>query len=163
MELQQQVSTLASKLGAILADKRLTITTAESCTGGGVSYALTDTSGSSRYIDRCFVTYSNEAKQALLGVTESTLQEHGAVSEQTVLEMCAGAAKAANADLAIAISGVAGPTGGSDEKPVGTVWFGLFLSGKQHTYHCVFTGNRAEVREQAVVFSLEKSIELLNS
>ena len=88
MELQHQVSTLASKLGAILADKRLSITTAESCTGGGVSYALTDTSGSSRYIDRCFVTYSNDAKQALLGVTASTLETHGAVSKETVSQMC---------------------------------------------------------------------------
>jgi len=163
MELQHQVSTLASKLGAILADKRLSITTAESCTGGGVSYALTDTSGSSRYIDRCFVTYSNDAKQALLGVTASTLETHGAVSKETVSQMCEGAAKAAKADLAIAISGVAGPTGGSPEKPVGTVWFGFNFSGETHTFSCVFSGNRAKVREQAIVFALEKSISLLNS
>ena len=87
MELHQEIKTLAAKLGAILTDKRLWSTTAESCTGGGVSYALTDTPGSSNYIDRAFVTYSNQAKHELIGVSEQTLNSFGAVSEQTVVEM----------------------------------------------------------------------------
>ena len=118
MELHQEIKTLAAQLGAILTDKRLWITSAESCTGGGVSYALTDTPGSSAYIDRAFVTYSNQAKQDLLGVTEQTLTLYGAVSEQTVLQMAAGACKAAGADISVAVSGIAGPGGGSTEKPV---------------------------------------------
>ena len=109
MELHQEIKTLAAQLGAILTDKRLWITSAESCTGGGVSYALTDTPGSSAYIDRAFVTYSNQAKQDLLGVTEQTLTLYGAVSEQTVLQMAAGACKAAGADISVAVSGIAGP------------------------------------------------------
>ena len=116
MELHQEIKTLAAQLGAILTDKRLWITSAESCTGGGVSYALTDTPGSSAYIDRAFVTYSNQAKQDLLGVAEQTLALYGAVSEQTVLQMAAGACKAAGADIAVAVSGIAGPGGGSAEK-----------------------------------------------
>ena len=161
MELQQEIYQLAAELGAILSDKEIWITTAESCTGGGISYALTDTPGSSRYIDRCFVTYSNQAKQDLLAVSTETLNQYGAVSEQTVLEMAAGAAKAAKADVAISVSGVAGPGGGSLEKPVGTVWFAIHFQGKTHSFHQVFRGERGEVRGQAIVFSLKKLVELI--
>ncbi|MDP4985072.1 CinA family protein [Pseudoalteromonas tunicata] len=163
MELQQEISQLAAELGAILADKGIWITTAESCTGGGISYALTDTAGSSRYIDRCFVTYSNEAKQALLGVSAATLTSFGAVSEQTVIEMAQGAALAANAELAISVSGIAGPSGGSTDKPVGTVWFGIQLGAKTQTLKCVFSGSRAEIRVQAIVFALKNLIEIIKS
>ncbi|HCV05045.1 nicotinamide-nucleotide amidohydrolase family protein [Pseudoalteromonas sp. MEBiC 03607] len=163
MELHQEIKTLAAKLGAILTDKRLWITTAESCTGGGVSYALTDTPGSSNYIDRAFVTYSNLAKQQLIGVSEQTLNNFGAVSEQTVLEMASGAAKAANADIAIAISGIAGPGGGTLDKPVGLVWFCIHFAGKNYPSEQVFSGDRAEVRLQAIVYSLKTVIELIKS
>lgn len=159
MELHQEIKTLAAQLGAILTDKRLWITTAESCTGGGVSYSLTDTPGSSAYIDRAFVTYSNNAKQELLNVKHATLEEFGAVSEQTVIEMAAGACKAANADIGIAISGIAGPGGATEGKPVGLVWFGLKINGKHWTFEQVFNGDRAEVRLQAIVFSLKTIIE----
>ncbi|MEC4088492.1 nicotinamide-nucleotide amidohydrolase family protein [Pseudoalteromonas rubra] len=162
MELHTEIASLAAQLGAILTNNGLTITTAESCTGGGISYALTDTPGSSAYIERCFVTYSNEAKSQLLGVAQKTLAEFGAVSQQTVHEMVQGAANAARADVAIAVSGIAGPGGGSLEKPVGTVWFGFYLQGKVLCEVCHFTGNRAEVRVQAIEFAIGKIISVLN-
>ncbi|KAF7788770.1 nicotinamide-nucleotide amidase [Pseudoalteromonas rubra] len=162
MELHTEIASLAAQLGAILTNNGQTITTAESCTGGGISYALTDTPGSSAYIERCFVTYSNEAKSQLLGVTPNTLAEFGAVSQQTVQEMVQGAANAARADVAIAVSGIAGPGGGSLEKPVGTVWFGFYLQDKVLCEVCHFTGTRAEVRVQAIEFSIRKIISLLN-
>ena len=111
MEHYKEIADYAAQLGAILTNKGLTITTAESCTGGGVSYALTNTPGSSNYLDRCFVTYSNNAKHELLGVELETLAQFGAVSEQTVVEMAQGAQRAGTADIAIAVSGVAGPGG----------------------------------------------------
>ncbi|WP_046005053.1 CinA family protein [Pseudoalteromonas rubra] len=163
MELHTEIAGLAAQLGAILTNNGLTITTAESCTGGGISYALTDTPGSSAYIERCFVTYSNEAKVQLLGVAHNTLTEFGAVSRQTVDEMVQGAAKAAQADVAIAVSGIAGPGGGTQDKPVGTVWFGFYLQGKILCEVCQFAGNRAEVRKQAIEFTIRKIISLLNA
>ena len=163
MEHYKEIADYAAQLGAILTNKGLTITTAESCTGGGVSYALTDTPGSSNYLDRCFVTYSNNAKQELLGVESETLSQFGAVSEQTVIAMAKGAQQVAAADIAIAVSGVAGPSGGSAEKPVGTVWFAIAVADKVATFHQVFTGTRAEVRLQAIEFSLKNTIELVNS
>ncbi|MEH6394982.1 CinA family protein [Pseudoalteromonas sp.] len=162
MELHQEIKTLAAQLGAILTDKRLWITSAESCTGGGVSYALTDTPGSSAYIDRAFVTYSNQAKQDLLGVSEQTLALYGAVSEQTVLQMAAGACKAAGADISVAVSGIAGPGGGSTEKPVGLVWFCIQIDDKQYPSQQLFAGDRAQVRLQAIVYSLKTIIEKIN-
>ncbi|MCF6435275.1 nicotinamide-nucleotide amidohydrolase family protein [Pseudoalteromonas sp. MMG022] len=161
MELNQEIKTLAAQLGAILTDKCLTITTAESCTGGGISYALTDTPGSSAYVDRCFVTYSNGAKHVLLGVNEQTLNSVGAVSEQTVREMATGAAKQANADIAIAVSGIAGPSGGSDDKPVGLVWFAINIRGQVSTYEQVFSGDRSYIRLQAIAFALKNTVSLI--
>ena len=159
MELHQEIKTLAAQLGAILTDKCLWITTAESCTGGGVSYALTDTPGSSAYIDRAFVTYSNQAKQDLLNVSASTLNQYGAVSEQTVHEMAVGAIKATNANISIAVSGIAGPGGATEGKPVGLVWFGIQIDDKVLTFKQIFTGDRAQVRLQAIVFSLKSVID----
>ncbi|MBQ4838406.1 MULTISPECIES: CinA family protein [Pseudoalteromonas] len=161
MEIHTKIAALAAQLGAILTNKSFVITTAESCTGGGISYALTDTPGSSAYIDRCFVTYSNEAKHELLGVSQQTLVEYGAVSEQTVIEMAAGARIAGNADVAISVSGIAGPSGGSQDKPVGTVWFAVDIQENTHTFIQVFPGSRAEVRLQAIEFILEKIISLI--
>ncbi|TGE76967.1 damage-inducible protein CinA [Pseudoalteromonas sp. KS88] len=162
MELHQEIKTLAAQLGVILTDKCLWITTAESCTGGGVSYALTDTPGSSAYLDRAFVTYSNQAKHDLLGVSLQTLSDFGAVSEQVVLEMAEGACRTTHADIAIAISGVAGPGGGSVDKPVGLVWFCIKTADKQYSSKQVFTGDRASVRAQAIVYALKSVIDKIN-
>jgi len=162
MELHQEIKTLAAQLGAILTDKCLWITTAESCTGGGVSYALTDTPGSSAYLDRAFVTYSNQAKQELLAVNAATLSTYGAVSEQTVLEMAAGACNITNADIAVAISGIAGPGGGSLDKPVGLVWFCIQINNKQYASQQIFIGDRAKIRVQAIVYALKKVIDKIN-
>lgn len=107
------------------------VATAESCTGGMIVSLMTDLPGSSSMVDRGFVTYSNEAKMEMLGVRKETLDEHGAVSEQTALEMASGALERSNAGLAISVTGIAGPDGGSAEKPVGLVWFGLAMHGRR--------------------------------
>lgn len=146
----------AAALGDLLRERGLMITTAESCTGGWVAKALTDRAGSSDYVHSGLVTYSNDAKSTLLGVTEQSLTEHGAVSEPVVREMVAGAIATTGVQVAVAISGVAGPGGGSDEKPVGTVWFAWGRS-PQDT-ECVvecFSGDRDAIRRQAVLFALQ--------
>ena len=139
---------------AIAAD--LMVTTAESCTGGMVAAALTDISGASAVLDRGVVTYSNAAKSDLLGVPMSILAAHGAVSAQTAAAMADGALRAApNAGLALAITGIAGPGGGTAEKPVGLVWFGLAIRDRDTvTTHHVFTGDRAAVRLRAAAVAL---------
>ncbi len=152
---------LAAELGQLLLRKNATITTAESCTGGGIAYSLTAIPGSSAYLDRSFVTYSNKAKQQLLGVKSATLLQFGAVSEETVLEMVQGAASAANADVAVAVSGIAGPDGGTPTKPVGTVCFGFYLFGHTITTRLLFHGDRSAVRQQSVDFALQQMILLL--
>ena len=154
---------LATELGQLLLRKKWTITTAESCTGGGIGYWLTAVPGSSAYVDRGFITYSNKAKQQLLAVRSATLLQFGAVSEQTVREMAQGAAKAANADIAIAVSGIAGPDGGSVYKPVGTVCFGFCVNGNVASSQLVFAGDRQQVRQQAIDYALKQSIELLTA
>ena len=154
---------LAMELGQLLLQKKWSITTAESCTGGGIGYWLTAVPGSSAYVDRGFITYSNKAKQQLLAVRSATLLQFGAVSEETVREMAQGAAKAAAADVAIAVSGIAGPDGGSAYKPVGTVCFGFYLAGHVASSHLVFAGDRQQVRQQAINFALKQSIELLTA
>jgi nicotinamide-nucleotide amidase len=161
MSLPTEISQLAATLGSSLTNKKLSITTAESCTGGGISYALTDTPGSSAYIDRCFVTYSNSAKHELLNVEHAVLSSYGAVSEQTVIQMAKGAAMAANADIAIAVSGVAGPNGGSIDKPVGTVWVAIKALDSCFVKCCLFSGDRADIRRQVIEYTLEKTNDLI--
>ncbi|AHM75538.1 nicotinamide-nucleotide amidase [Yersinia hibernica] len=153
---EKQLRQLSIAVGNKLKERAAWITCAESCTGGWVAKALTDIAGSSAYFDRGFVTYSNAAKHDLLGVKESTLSEHGAVSEAVVREMALGALRAANADFAVSISGVAGPDGGTAEKPVGTVWF-AFVShdGQILVSQQLFYGDRDDVRLQAAVFALQ--------
>lgn len=150
------LSEAAAGLGDDLRARGLMIVTAESCTGGWVAKALTDRAGSSDYVLGGLVTYSNDAKVSLLGVTEASLDNHGAVSEPVVREMVAGALVATGAQVAVSISGVAGPGGGSDDKPVGTVWFawGRSLMDTE----CVvehFSGDRDAIRRQAVLFALQ--------
>lgn len=154
---------LATELGQLLLRKNLSITTAESCTGGGISYAITAISGSSAYLDRSFITYSNKAKQQMLGVKSATLLQFGAVSEETVVEMARGAALAAGAKVAIAVSGIAGPSGGSPQKPVGTVCFGFAVDGHVVSTTVVFSGDREQVRQQSIDFALQQTILLLTA
>ena len=146
---------LSEKDGRALQAQGATVTTAESCTGGWIAKAITDNAGSSAWIERGFVTYSNEAKSQMIGVSEATLRDNGAVSEPVVVEMAIGALRAARADYAISVSGVAGPDGGSDEKPVGTVWFGVAsVSGQGVTRRECFAGDREAVRRQATAYAL---------
>lgn len=149
--MQKDIIELAQRLGDALSAKQWMAATAESCTGGGVAYAITAVSGSSAWFDRSFVTYTNEAKQQMLGVQASTLQEYGAVSEAVVKEMTAGVLRHSGANIAVAISGIAGPTGGSEEKPVGTVWIAWqTTNGQGHACHYLFRGDREQVRLLAI-------------
>jgi nicotinamide-nucleotide amidase len=157
------IDQLAQLLGEKLVARSWTISCAESCTGGGIGYAITAISGSSTWFKQGLITYSNEAKQQLLGVTAQTLTRFGAVSAQTVQEMARGAAQSASAQVAIAISGIAGPDGGTPDKPVGTVWFGFFIDGQNHNITQLFNGNRQQVRLKAIEFALSKVIRLIDS
>lgn len=154
---------LAAQVGASLKAHGLLLVTAESCTGGGVAQAVTDIAGSSAWFERGFVTYSNLSKQQLLGVSASTLQQYGAVSEATVREMVTGALQHSDAQVALAVSGIAGPSGGTADKPVGTVWFAWGLPSREVWAHCHhLTGTRAEIRAQAVRVALQGVLALLN-
>ncbi|WP_158971775.1 nicotinamide-nucleotide amidase [Paraglaciecola sp. L3A3] len=157
----EDINNLAQLLGEKLFAKNWHITCAESCTGGGIGFAITSTAGSSAWFNKGFITYSNEAKQAMLGVQQDTLVEHGAVSEQTVTEMAIGAAQQAAANVAISISGIAGPDGGTPGKPVGTVWFGFFVDGQVVTKKQQFNGDREAVRIKAIEFALSNTVKLL--
>ncbi len=151
-----ELSVLAAKVGEALSDKGLMLVTAESCTGGGVAHVVTAVAGSSGWFDRGFITYSNASKQEMLGVDEGTLARFGAVSEETVREMAVGALNHSRADVALSVSGIAGPGGGSKEKPVGTVWIGWALRGRETTATCfAFHGGRESVRREAVKAALE--------
>ncbi|MDD2978736.1 MAG: CinA family protein [Hespellia sp.] len=138
-----------------------TITTAESCTGGLVAATLINISGASDVLDSGYITYSNEAKEKLLGVSHETLKKYGAVSEQTAVEMAQGAARAAEADVAISTTGIAGPGGGTREKPVGLVYIGCYIQGTVYTRKCNLPGERKEVREAAVKEALTLLLEHL--
>ena len=147
---------LSEQVGQALKARGATVTTAESCTGGWVAKVITDIAGSSAWFERGFVTYSNEAKAQMIGVREETLAQHGAVSEPVVVEMAIGALKAARADYAVSISGIAGPDGGSEEKPVGTVWFASATArGEGITRRECFSGDRDAVRRQATAYALQ--------
>jgi len=154
---------LAAKVGETLKSHGLMLATAESCTGGGVAQAITEVAGSSAWFERGFVTYSNLSKQQMLGVRETTLKQHGAVSEMTVREMVAGALVNSAAQVALAVSGIAGPDGGTAEKPVGTVWFAWGIKqGETHAQRYQLDGNRAEIRAKAVHIALQGIANLLN-
>lgn len=154
---------LAAQVGAALHEHGRVLATAESCTGGGVATAVTEIAGSSAWFDRSFVTYSNQAKIDMLGVSPDTLARFGAVSEHTVREMVAGALRHSQAQIALAISGIAGPGGGTAEKPVGTVWFAWGIrEGMTVARLHQLSGNRAEIRKQAVMIALQGVLELLN-
>ncbi|TWH33574.1 MULTISPECIES: CinA family protein [unclassified Aminobacter] len=139
------------------------VATAESCTGGMIVSLMTDLPGSSSMVDRGFVTYSNEAKMDMLGVSSATLEKYGAVSEQTALEMAAGALERSRAGLTLSVTGIAGPDGGSAEKPVGLVWFGVALKGQApRAEHRIFKNRgRDYVRHQAAYHAIELALDAL--
>ena len=138
----------------LLEQKKLRVTTAESCTGGLIAGALVNVPGISEWFGEGYVTYSNEAKERLLGVSHGTLETYGAVSEQTAREMAEGAAKAADADVSVVSTGIAGPDGGTAEKPVGLVYIGCFCKGTVRVEKHLFDGDRAQVRAQSVQAAL---------
>jgi nicotinamide-nucleotide amidase len=155
------VNALAARVGRRLKRARAVLVTAESCTGGWVSQAVTAIAGSSDWFDRGFVTYSNAAKRQLLGVRQRTLRMHGAVSEETAREMAKGALKRSDATLAVAVTGIAGPAGGSRAKPVGTVCFSWATRTGVRAETRLFRGGRERVRRQSVVRALEGVLETL--
>ncbi len=158
------LAALATRAGQRLKEARAMLATAESCTGGWAAQAMTAIAGSSDWFERGFVTYSNEAKQELLGVSEATLERHGAVSEQAAAAMALGALERSRAQVTLAVTGIAGPSGGSPDKPVGMVCFAWAARGaapRCETRH--FLGDRESVRRQSVERALEGIIELLDA
>jgi nicotinamide-nucleotide amidase len=153
---------LAERVGGALRERELMLATAESCTGGWVSEAITAVPGSSAWFERGFVTYTYISKREMLGVKSETLEAHGAVSEAVVREMAEGALARSHAQVSVAISGTAGPGGGTTDKPVGTVWMAWALDGgRVHSETRLFSGDREKVRRQSVVRVLERLLELL--
>jgi len=154
---------LAAQVGGLLKAHGLMLATAESCTGGGVAQAVTEISGSSAWFERGFITYANESKHEMLDVQQKTLDHHGAVSEAVVREMVAGAFSHSHAQVALAVSGVAGPSGGTPEKPVGTVWFAWGVKHKTCVSRVHYlNGSRGEIRAQSVRIALQGIVDLLN-
>lgn len=151
--------TLEERVVSLLAKKHWTITTAESCTGGLIAGTLVNVAGASDVLNEGYVTYSNEAKHRLLGVKEKTLEQYGAVSEQTAREMAAGAAKAAGTNVGLSATGIAGPGGGTEEKPVGLVYIGCCANGNVTVKECRFHGNRMENRLSTVEKVLKLCLE----
>jgi nicotinamide-nucleotide amidase len=160
---QEQLEQLARELGDSLAERGWLMSTAESCTGGWIAQCMTAIAGSSGWFEAGIVSYSNAAKMNFLNVNPMTLERHGAVSGETASEMVAGARTATHTDVAVAVTGVAGPGGGTDEKPVGLVWFGFSVGAQpvqaiaQH-----FPGERREIRARTVEFALQELIRALS-
>ncbi len=161
--MDKQLTELAGRVAAGLSGKRMMLAAAESCTGGWVAKVCTDLAGSSSWFERGFVTYSNEAKREMLGVSPRTLAAHGAVSEATVREMAAGALARSRAQVSLAISGIAGPGGGTDGKPVGTVWFAWATADGTGVRLERFDGDREAVRRAAVIAALEGVLDVIEA
>ena len=160
----QEVQALEANLTQIslrLLKHRHLLATAESCTGGMIAAACTDLSGSSQWFERGFVTYSNEAKAEMLGVPPSLIAQHGAVSEPVARAMADGALTHSRAQVTLAVTGVAGPTGGTEAKPVGTVWFAWCVGGETHSAMQHFAGDRAAVRTATLRYALKRLLSLL--
>jgi nicotinamide-nucleotide amidase len=151
----QKIELTVNELAEVLIKRKWVMATAESCTGGWISKCCTDLAGSSAWFDRGFVTYCNQAKQEMLNVETRALVDYGAVSEVVAKQMAAGALNAAKTDVALAVTGVAGPSGGSEEKPVGLVWFAWAVRGQTtQSESMIFQGDRNSVRMQTVSHSL---------
>lgn len=150
---------LVENLSILLAQKKMMLCTAESCTGGMLAAHITQRAGSSAIFDRGFITYSNAAKQEMLGVLAQTLNDFGAVSHQTASEMARGALERSHADIAISITGIAGPGGATADKPLGLVYMAIAAKDqKTHGHECHFTGTRSQIQAQATRFALEQLI-----
>ncbi|MER9555188.1 CinA family protein [Mesorhizobium sp. M0323] len=156
-------SGLADALLQACQQRGIMLATAESCTGGMIIAALTDIAGSSAVVDRGFITYSNQAKTEMLGVSAATLEAHGAVSRETAVEMAAGALAHSPAGLALAVTGIAGPDGGSAEKPVGLVWFGVAVAGRPVVSECQLFADKGRdyIRRETVRHALELGLRAL--
>jgi nicotinamide-nucleotide amidase len=150
------LSNEAQVLSKLLISNDLTISVAESCTGGSLSRALTSIPGASSYFDCGYITYSNQSKTEMLGVDIQTIKTFGAVSEEVALEMVIGLATRSHSDIAVSVTGVAGPTGGTSEKPVGMVCFGFSYEGKTSTSTQLFSGDRASIVSQSVSYALKQ-------
>jgi len=159
--LTDSVDNLVVRLAEQLVANGWKMAAAESCTGGWISKVCTDVPGSSAWFERAFITYSNEAKNQMLGVDEKLLLEFGAVSREVAEAMAEGAAANAPVQVSVAVTGVAGPDGGSDEKPVGTVWFAWSVDQKIVSECCRFDGDREAVRRQTVEHALERLFSLV--
>ena len=155
MNINNEIKEKSNETVKLLIEMGLKITSAESCTGGLFAASITSVSGSSGCFEGSFVTYSNEIKHKIINVREETLKKYGAVSEECVLEMSENSRKIMNSDISIAISGIAGPSGGSEDKPVGLVWICLSADGYIKAYKNIFSGNRDDVREKSVCFALD--------
>ena len=162
LKIDSALSAQVQMLGDSLRAKGWSVSCAESCTGGGVAFAFTSVSGSSDWFNQSWITYSNDAKKRTLGVSEQTLQEFGAVSKQTVKEMAEGVRRNSGAQLVVTVSGIAGPGGGSEEKPVGTVWFGFMCGAMSEQIKQVFSGDRDEVRQHAIAFAITHLVKMLS-
>jgi nicotinamide-nucleotide amidase len=159
----EELCNLVKSVADVLSGVEMDLATAESCTGGWVAKVLTDVPGSSLYFDRGFVTYSNQSKHQMLGVSEETLLLHGAVSKAIVSEMAKGALELSTASMSLAVSGIAGPTGGTENKPVGTVCFAWMIRGDVPVAETVYyEGSRDDIRRQAVIHCLEGVIKQIN-
>ncbi len=158
----KNIKDLVEKIIHRLTEEQKTISFAESCTGGRIVAAFTAIGGASAVLNGSCVTYSNDIKHLWLGVSNEVLEKYGAVSQPCVSQMLEGIQKLAGSDYAIAVSGIAGPTGGTELKPVGTVYIGLQTPFSQEVFHCHFNGSREAIQEQSTVFAIEKLAELLN-
>ena len=148
------LSNEAQVLSELLVANGLTISVAESCTGGALSHTITSIPGASSYFDCGYITYSNQSKTEMLGVDIQSIKTYGAVSEEVALEMVIGVSNRSYSDVAVSVTGVAGPTGGTTEKPVGTVCFGFFCNGKTSTTKKLFSGDRANIVSQSASYAL---------
>ena len=154
-ETKEKVMNIVEKIAEKLIEKKLKISVSESCTGGLLAASFINYAGISEVFEEGCVTYSNEAKMRRLGVSANTLEKHGAVSYETACEMAKGIAESALTDIGMSTTGIAGPGGGSDEKPVGLVYIGLYINGKTDAIKCNFSGDRLSVRTQTVEKALE--------
>ncbi len=153
---------MEEKLVTLLREKNMTITTAESCTGGMVASKIINVSGASYVMNEGFITYANSAKETYCGVKRETLDKYGAVSSEVALEMAEGVAKKTGADVAVSVTGIAGPDGGSEEKPVGLVYIGCYCNGKSSFEQHLFEGDRFSVREKSATAAISLAVKMVN-